>query len=352
MFKVRDINSSTPFEEIHADDYKKSDASDLRCPCCSAHMIYVRESNPSSAFARSAHFRTALGDQHDDDCKAVTEEKYIDRISKTITEALDRGDMILLSLNDLAHGFGLPKNLDRTFNGVSDPAYLQSEVHDFKTRYRGHYKQESINSIFALMTILNLIDREKGPPVFNRIYMTWRGQILPYDKFVLSQDSDVDLDKELFRDIYAKADNKTYPHRFEYDGFKGAYGFPRIVEFRPTKSKRSRDKDTLFGPCRLAARNPDNKARLSIEHTIDIRGIQNPAVRERLASGHVVRLLATPRINATYARRAFQMYEAGCDDFVRITWAVSGDHQIQILRPDLKLSRPLPQLHGPQRPLL
>lgn len=338
MFQVRNFASHDPERLIHADGYSKSAEDDLVCACCNASMIYVSAAQESSAFYRPPHFRTKKGQSHREGCEAYREERDFKQAIDSIRDAVRRGDKILLSLNDLGY-FGLPENLSIKFGSVASETYKNSELATFKFNNRGHYRQQSVKSIFTLMTMLTIIDKESGPPAFTRLYLTWQGDVRSYAEFVCD---DLGFDKDLFKKLYKKAQDIYHPHRFQWKDQVGAYGFPRLIEFRPNSVGKKGDKDIIFGEQRTLNVNKETGARLYLKHAVDIRKLDAEA-RKRILEGRSVRLLATPKVNQTYAKQAFDDFKNGHTASVRLTWTVIGDHQIQLLKPEQKMGGVLPR---------
>jgi hypothetical protein len=338
MFKVQILNQGA--NEIHAADYKKNEGDVLCCPDpqCHARMTHVSESQELATFYRAAHFRTMRGESHIEGCEAHQEEKDFKQRMDTIREALQKGKRILLSLNDVDTGYGLPAHLRVTFKGRSDPAYAHTELYAFEKEHRGNFVSQSVKKIFSLMSILHMIDKEGGPPAFNNVFFAWQGQVKSYEDLVCDGPECAD---KLFKDLLETAENHTSPHIFNYNGHRGAYGFPRLIEFEASELGRGKDKGMVFGKSRQVAYDPESKSKLWMKHAISISKLDEKT-RERLLSGNLVRLIATPKVNATMARDAFKKFNGGHFASIRITWTVAGEHQLQVIDREKHLGKPLP----------
>lgn len=338
MFSAQILNHGSI--EVHADDYQKSDKDTLCCPDpeCTARMTYVQESEELATFYRAAHFRTLPHQKHVEGCVAHHEEKDFKQRIDTIKEAVSKGKKILLSLNDVETGYGLPSNLRVNFGSKSDPNYAHTELYAFEKENRGNFQSQSVKQIRTLMMMLYTIDKEGGPPAFNQVYFAWQGQVKTYQDFVCD---DATHDKALFKELYGRAKDNGATHRFDAYNQVGAYGFPRLFEFQPSPTAINSKSDIVFGQQIIVNQDQKKGARLFLKYAIDIRKLDQET-RARLLSGKPVRLLATPKVNYTHAKKAFEDFKGGATASVRLTWSVVGNHQIQIIDPDKKLGRPLP----------
>lgn len=340
MFKVKNLNKNGT--EIHAEDYERCKDDDLCCPDpqCSARMTYVQESEELATFFRAAHFRTLPNQKHVDGCEAYHEEREFKKRIDSIKDAISKGKKVLLSLNDRQTGYGLPSNLKINFVSQSNPDYASTQLYTFHQQNRGNFVSQSVKKIFSLMTILHTIDQIGGPPAFNNVFFAWQGQVKPYEDFVCDG---VEFEKELFKRLYKKFDDETANHRFDAYGHQGAYGFPRMIEFRPSSEAMKNEHNIIFGQQTIVNRDKKSGARLFLKHAIDISKLDTNA-RQRVLQGKTIRIIATPKVNKTLSRNAFDSFYQGQDSSARLTWNVVGEHQIQVLNPDKKMSGPLPSV--------
>lgn len=338
MFTVEILNQNG--RKIDADDYIK-DAGDALCcpdPMCSAGMTYVSKSQEMATFNRAPHFRTKKGEKHVEGCEAHREEKEFKRRLDSMRDAIRDNKKVVLSLNDAETLYGLPKNLGQTFNSRSDPAYAHTDLYAFEKEHRGKYVSQSVKKIRTLMTMISLLDAEFGPPAFNHVYFAWQGQVKPYADCICGTKDDA---LKLARDLYQQAGDAKNPYRFEKYGHIGAYGFPRIIEFTPSSSAYVGHKKMIFGEQTQIDYHGDHKSRLFLTHAIDIAKLPEDA-RARVLNRQSVRLIAVPKVNRTMVDKTVNDFRAGTSGSIRVTWTVCGDHQVQSLNPDQRMSSPMP----------
>jgi hypothetical protein len=338
MFSASLINNG--YQKIESDDYEHNPEDELCCPDpnCRANMIFIAETTEMATFNMPAYFRTKQGEKHISGCTAHQQEKDFKKKMDSIIEALQNNKKIVFSLNDIETLYGLPKNLGRTFNSRSDPAYAHTELYAFETENCGKIKSQSVKKIRTLVSMIHLIDRKLGLHALNNVYFAWQGQLVPYENLICQ---DKEQSHALARNLYVASRDTNNPYRFEKYEQVGAYGFPQMIEFTPSKTAKSGKKNMIFGDQYVLEQN--GKKTLYLTHAIDL-GRLDEDTKNRVLNGNSVRLIAVPKVNRTIVDRAVEDYQSGKSASIRITWTLTGGHQVQSLDPEKAMSIPLPSI--------